>query len=69
MEYAGVKMTVREATLTTCALSIRALEHFAAYLDATKRPDARYLHSPEQLKRKQPEADVAESVKQAKRRA
>ena len=48
---------------------IRALEHYAAYLEATKRPDQRYLALPERLKRKQPEAEVAKTEKHAKRRA
>jgi len=50
-------------------LLIRALEHFAAYLEASKRPDARYLELAEELKRKQPAAETAKPVKSARRRA
>ena len=50
-------------------LLVRALEHYAAYLEATKRPDDRYLALAEQLKRKQPEAEVARTEKAAKRQA
>ena len=50
-------------------LLVRALEHYAAYLEATKRPDDRYLALAEELKRKQPGAEVARPKKLAKRRA
>lgn len=50
-------------------LLIRALEHYAAYLEATKRPDQRYLALAEELKRKQPETQDARAEKSAKRRA
>jgi hypothetical protein len=44
-----VKLEVTEDDLP---LLIRALEHFAAYLEATKRPDDRCLAFAEELKRK-----------------
>ena len=50
-------------------LLVRALEQYAAYLEASKRPDDRYLALAEQLKRKQPETEVARPEKRAKRRA
>jgi hypothetical protein len=50
-------------------LLVRALEHYAAYLEATKRPDQRYLALAEELKRKHPETEGAKTVKSAKRRA
>jgi hypothetical protein len=50
-------------------LLVRALEHYAAYLEATKRPDERYLALAEELKRKKPAAEVAKPEKPAKRRA
>jgi hypothetical protein len=50
-------------------LLVRTLEHYAAYLEATKRPDDRYLALAEELKRKQPEAEVARAAKHTKRRA
>ena len=50
-------------------LLVRALEHYAAYLEATKRPDDRYLALAEELKRKQPEVEVAKPEKHSKRRA
>jgi len=48
---------------------VRALEHYAAYLEATKRADERYLALAEELKRKQPQAEVARPEKSAKRQA
>jgi hypothetical protein len=45
------------------------LDHYAAYLEATKRPDDRYIALAEELKKKQPEAEVARPEKSAKRRA
>jgi hypothetical protein len=45
------------------------MEHYAAYLEATKRADERYLALAEELKRKQPQAEVARPEKSAKRRA
>jgi len=50
-------------------LALLLLEHYAAYLEATKRPDERYLALAEELKRKQPRAEVAKPEKSAKRRA
>jgi hypothetical protein len=38
---------------------IRALEHYPAYLEATKRPEERYLALADELKRKLPAAEVA----------
>jgi len=49
-------------------LLVRALEHYAAYLEATKRPDDRYVALAEELKRKQPQAESAKPEKSAKRR-
>jgi hypothetical protein len=46
-----------------------ALEHYTAYLEATKRADTRYHALAEELKRKQPKAEVARPEKSAKRRA
>jgi hypothetical protein len=48
---------------------VRAQEHYAAYVEATKRTDARYLALAEQLRRQQQEAERARPEKQAKRRA
>jgi hypothetical protein len=48
---------------------VRALEHYAAYLEATKRSDDRYLALAEELKRKQPQDESARPEKSAKRRA
>ena len=50
-------------------LLVRALEHYAAYLEATKRPDERYRALAEELKPKQPTAELAKPEKQSKRRA
>ena len=50
-------------------LLVRALEHYAAYLEATKRTDERVLTLAEELKRKRPEAESARPEKHAKRRA
>jgi len=50
-------------------LLVRALEHYAAYLEATKRPDNRYFALAEELKRKQPQAEGVRPEKSAKRRA
>jgi len=50
-------------------LLVRALEHYTAYLEATKRADTRYHALAEELKRKQPKAEVARPEKSAKRRA
>jgi hypothetical protein len=54
---------------TTFRCFVRALENYAAYMEATKRPDDRYLAPAKQLKRKQPEAEVARPETPAKRRA
>ena len=48
---------------------VRALEHSAEYLEATKRADERYLALAEQLKRKQPAAKFARPERSGKRRA
>lgn len=45
-----VKLDIAEDDIP---LVIRALEHYAAYLEATKRPDDRYVALAEELKRKQ----------------
>jgi len=50
-------------------LLVRALEHYAAYLEATNRTDERILALAEELKRKRPAAEVAKPEKHAKRRA
>jgi hypothetical protein len=61
-----VKLQIAEDDIP---LLVRALEHYAAYLEATKRPDDRYLALAEELKRKKPRAEVARPEKSAKRRA
>jgi len=61
-----VKLDIAEDDIP---LLLRALEHYAAYLEATKRPDERYLALSDLLKRKQPGAEVAKPEKSAKRRA
>jgi hypothetical protein len=48
-------------------LPVRALEHYAAYLEATERPDDRYVALAEELKRKKPEPEFARPAKAAKR--
>ena len=58
-----------EITDDDIPLLVRALEHYAAYLEATKRPDERYVSLAEELKRKQPQAEVVKPEKHAKRRA
>ena len=49
---------------------IRAVEHYAAYLKATKRDDRQYCELAESLKRKPPvpQRSVRVSKQQAKRR-
>jgi len=45
------------------------MEHYAAYLEAPSGRDERYLALAEELKRKQPAAEVARPEKSVKRRA
>jgi hypothetical protein len=61
-----VKLEIAEDDIP---LLVRALKHYAAYLEATKRPDERYVALAEELKRKQPQAESAKPEKSAKCRA
>jgi hypothetical protein len=65
-EGAGVKLDIAEDDIP---FLVRALEHYVAYLEATKRSDERYVALAEELTRKEPAAEVTRPKKSAKRRA
>jgi hypothetical protein len=54
---------------TQLPLIINALDHYNAYLVATKREDSAYLELAQTLRRKAPEREVAEKQNSKKKRA